>query len=254
MIFSKEEFDRFIEGNYESFDDNDFSDETFKDYCPNCGVRVGLQIEAKNVGATQIQINRKIYQQGPNWDLPFNIVAKCPDCESYKIIFMYRITISENEIKYYKLFTIPENETYIIPELPSEYPSLISAYSEAIKCMQVKAFKAAATMFRRALQIIARDILGANDWNLANSLKKLKKQPNKLGVELSEDFHNYSYIIKEAGNQGAHPDKDIDLIEFTKEDATDLMNIFLEVVNELFIKPSLIKRSEDNLKLKRKIK
>lgn len=253
MIFSKEEFDKFIEEKYELFDESCFSDKTFKDYCPKCGVRVGLQIEAKNVGATQIQINRTVYKQGPNWDLPFNFVAKCPDCESYKIIFLYRIPISEKDFKYYKLFTIPDNDIYSIPELPPEYPSLVSTYEEAVKCMQVRSFKAAATMFRRALQIIVRDILGADNWKLADSLKKLKNQPNKLGVVLSEDFHNYSYIIKETGNQGAHPDNDIDLIEFTEEDATDLMNIFLEVVNELFIKPTLLKQAAENLQRKRKI-
>ncbi len=166
---------------------------------------------------------------------------------------MYCTPASEKEFKCYKLFTIPENEIYSIAELPIEYPSLISAYEEAIKCMQVKAFKAAATMFWRALQIIARDILGANEWNLANSLKKLKNQPNKLGVVLSENFHNYSYVIREAGNQGAHPDKDIDLIDFTEKDTTDLMNIFLEVVNKLFVKPALLKKAKEDLRRKRKI-
>lgn len=254
MLFSKEEFDKYIIDNYENIENIPEDSKIYKDYCPKCKAVMGLEIEAKNAGATQRHFNRTVYVTPPNWDLPFNFVLKCPGCNSYKIMFLYRITLDKDNVQFYKLYTIPELEDYSIPELPNEYPSLKSTYLEAIKCLQIGAYKASATMFRRALQIIVRDILGENSWKLSTSLENLQNKPNKLGINLSNDFHEYSYIIKESGNQGAHPGQDIDLLEFTKEDAIDLRDMFFEIINELFIKPSLLKKAEENLRLKRKIK
>jgi hypothetical protein len=39
------------------------------------------------------------------------------------------------------------------------------------------------------------------------------------GAVVTKNFANVGYIIKEAGNQGAHPDKDPDLLELTSHDA-----------------------------------
>jgi hypothetical protein len=52
------------------------------------------------------------------------------------------------------------------------------------------------------------------------------------------------YIIKEVGNQGAHPDKDPDLLNFTAQDAEDLQQIFMELVGELFIVPAAIQKAK----------
>lgn len=61
------------------------------------------------------------------------------------------------------------------------------------------------------------------------------------------------YIVKEAGNQGAHPDSDPDLLDFTAEDANDLRNIFMEIVSELFVIPAAQKKARDEFLARRKI-
>ena len=112
---------------------------------------------------------------------------------------------------------------------------------------------AAAAMFRRALQVITRDILGASPGNLASELKSLVGKENKLGVRLSRSFDNHSYLIKEIGNQAAHPDADPDLLSFTYEDAMDLHAIFLELISELFVAPAAAARAVQSLMDRRKI-
>jgi len=53
-------------------------------------------------------------------------------------------------------------------------------------------------------------------------------------VPVTANFAKLGYIIKEAGNQGAHPDLDPDLLDFTLQDAQDVQTIFMELVSELF--------------------
>ncbi len=132
---------------------------------------------------------------------------------------------------------IPMNKLIDIPELPEDPPSLRKAYREAVTCLSNNCPMSAVAMLHRALQIVTRDILGAKPGNLADELTYLKNKPNKLGIPLSSDFHENSYIIKEVGNHGAHPDKDPDLIELTQGDAEALHELFLQIVFKLFIEP-----------------
>ena len=94
--------------------------------------------------------------------------------------------------------------------------------------MQMHIWRPAA-MFRRALQVITRDILGAKPGNLANELREVVGK-NLNGVTITQNFAYVGYIVKEAGNQGAHPDADTDLLNFTAQDADDLKAVFMELV------------------------
>jgi hypothetical protein len=118
--------------------------------------------------------------------------------------------------------------------------------------MDANAPLAAAAMFRRALQVVTRDVLGAKPGNLANELREVVgKEFN--GVKITANFSDVGYIIKEAGNQGAHPDADPDLLTFTAQAAEDLQRVFLELVSDLFIVPAAIKKSREDFLARRKI-
>jgi Domain of unknown function (DUF4145) len=93
--------------------------------------------------------------------------------------------------------------------------------------MDANALIAAAAMFRRALQVITRYLIGARPGNLANELNEVVGRPYN-GVTITQNFADVGYIVKEAGNQGAHPDRDPDLLDFTAQDAEDLQRIFME--------------------------
>jgi hypothetical protein len=107
-------------------------------------------------------------------------------------------------------------------------------------------------MFRRALQVITRDLLKAKPGNLANELNEVVGKTYN-GTTITNNFANVGYIIKEAGNQGAHSDKDPDLLDFAPEDADDLQEIFMELVNDLFVAPAAAKKSRDEFLARRKI-
>lgn len=62
------------------------------------------------------------------------------------------------------------------------------------------------------------------------------------------------YIVKEVGNQSAHPDRDPDLLDFTPEDAEDLQSVFMELVGELFVVPAAVERAKIDFLTRRKIK
>jgi uncharacterized protein DUF4145 len=117
--------------------------------------------------------------------------------------------------------------------------------------MQMHIWRPAA-MFRRALQVITRDILGAKPGNLANELREVVGK-NFNGVTITQNFADVGYIVKEAGNQGAHPDADTDLLNFTAQDADDLKAVFMELVGELFVVPAAIAKAKSEFLDRRKI-
>ncbi len=102
--------------------------------------------------------------------------------------------------------------------------------------------------------MIAKNVLGAKGKTLFNQLEWLKENANLLNIDLTELFHDNSQLIKDVGNQAAHPDDDITLQEFTKDDVNKLYDLFLIIVNEIFIKPEKIKKIQEELKEKRKLK
>ena len=166
---------------------------------------------------------------------------------------MIRVKPPPMEEKTFRLLSIPGEAQYDIPGLPEEPASLKKAYLEAVKSIDNNCPMAAAALFRRGLQIITRDILGAKPSRLANELKSLKNKQNKLGVKLTKDFHDNAYIVKEVGNQAAHPDNDPDLLDFVPEDAENLHRIFLEIVAELFVAPEAARKAKEELFEKRKL-
>lgn len=149
--------------------------------------------------------------------------------------------------------SLPSEGLEDIKELPEKPPALRTAYRQAIRAKDANANLAAAAMFRRALQVITRNLLGAKPGNLANELNEVVGK-NYNGVVITKNFAEVGYIIKEAGNQGAHPDKDPDLLDFTPEDAEDLQGIFMEIVSELFIVPAAMQKAKAEFLARRKIK
>ena len=184
-----------------------------------------------------------------DYDHPNVYVFSCPDCKAERRWYLYEV-----HQRMYRIMSIPGDSGAEIDELPIEPVALRKAYGEAIRALDANCPMAAAAMIRRTLQVITRDILGAPAGNLGVELKWLQGKPNKLGVTLSQDFHDNAYVIKEAANQAAHPDTDPDLLSFTDEDARDLNSIFLDLVTELFVVPEATKRAKEAMMKRRKIK
>jgi hypothetical protein len=189
-------------------------------------------------------------------DAPVTYMFRCPVCKAFKQWIIYEVLLKNANEKlekhYFRVTSVPNEGLEEIAELPADPPSLRAAYRQAIRAMDANAQAAAAAMFRRALQVITRDLLKAKAGNLANELNDVVGKSFNGGT-ITKNFANIGYIIKEIGNQGAHPDADPDLLDFTAQDADDLQQVFMEVVSELFVIPAAKEKAKQEFLARRKV-
>lgn len=257
------EFEKYVRTNFDLIIEAETSElnTEFSSHCDSCKRDVFMKIHSRT------------YQQSYYRDngLPDYVTyfMECPGCKRKAFIKTVRIGIEKPTGKkdeygddetiylyqHFRLFRLPEREeSYVNKEIPEEYETLKNTVSEASFCLTHSKNLSAAILFRRAIQIIVKDILGGTGKNLFLQLEWLKCNKNKLEIDLTEMFHHNSKIIKDIGNQGAHPDDDISLHNFTKQDAEGLHDLFLSIIHEIFVKPTKLKAIQDELKLNRKLK
>ena len=267
MFKDKEAQRKYIIENYPEVTDGRMDSDHWNIFCSNCNCVCGFQV----VGSSYIMDNDDgIYDYIVTWEVPQTICFRCPVCGTYKLWILFRLdyevtedrrdglsirgqaTIKRIISRWYKVTSVPSDGLENIEELPNEPASLRIAYREAVRAIDANAHIASAVMFRRALQIITRDILKAKPGTLASELKLVVgKEYN--GATVSGKFLTVGSIVKEAGNQGAHPDRDPDLLDFTQQDAEVLQKIFIELVSELFVAPEAARKAREDFLKRRKI-
>ncbi len=118
-----------------------------------------------------------------DFNAPVVYLFRCPVCKAFKQWIVYEfVTVDKpREIKhhYFRVTSVPSED---IDELPDNPPFLRTAYRQAIRAMDANAPLAAAAMFRRALQVITRDLLGAKPGNLGVELKEVVGKNYNGGV------------------------------------------------------------------------
>jgi uncharacterized protein DUF4145 len=220
--------------------------------CTKCKMTRGFQLTS----LTHSGVTSGYGNFNRDFNSPVTYIFRCPVCAAFKQWIVYEFQIPDKDQKlrwhYFRVTSVPSDGLEEIDELPENPPQLRMAYKQAIRAMDSNANIAAAAMFRRALQVITRDLLGAKPGNLANELNEVVGKSFNGGT-VTKSFAKIGYIIKEAGNQGAHPDEDPDLLNFTAQDADDLQSVFMELVSELFIVPAAIQRSKEEFLARRKI-
>lgn len=246
-------------------------------YCDNCTKDVFFKVNAKAHSN-----NSNYWPEISGVDF-YTLFVRCPRCHRNSFIQYASLEISswydpagnklpfdydideaepENEENYqtkinyylYKLLNLPTQViSYSLEYIPENFQSLIDTTSEALYCMEHNKNISAVILFRRALQIIAKDILGGKGKNLYNQLTWLKENENNLKIDLSEMFHDNSSLIKNIGNQGAHPEADEDLKSFTANNVAQLHDLYLTIVTEIFIKPEKLRKLKEELKTNRKL-
>lgn len=199
------------------------------------------------------------------------ILVKCPSCS--KVNFILNIAVprfvedhrDDDEHEYdgdgfweydhYKIVSVPAQESdYMIQEIPNKYSNLISTLKEAKYVLDHGQYISGTIMYRRGLQILVKEILGANGPTLEKQLNWLKSNSNNLNIDLTELFHDNGKLIRQVGNQGAHPDDDPDLHVFSESDAKAVHDLFMELINAVFIIPAKMKSLKEDLKSRRKLK
>jgi hypothetical protein len=249
MILSQEDFDQYVAKTFPDITDSLASDKRIFDYCPYCRARMGMDVFRRDYVYYTVQQHPALPEvKRIDRSYPHLLIFRCPDCNAERRWLLYRVKDST-----YRILSIPGDSGTDIAELPADPPALQKAYSEAVRAFDANCPMAAAAMIRRALQIITRDILGAPRGNLGNELKWLQGKPNKLGITLSQDFHDNAYVVKEVANQAAHPDEDPDLLDFTDDDARNLNTLFMDLVTDLFVVPEAARRAKEDMIKRRKI-
>lgn len=265
---NSEEFEKYLDANYPSVFESSTYDINgnlgeLEQVCSACQRHVFFKISARYHSRNH---------HGASDDLPNFVTAlfDCPNCRS-KAFHQYVITqvskAIENEddeesfetvYRFHRLYRLPTgNEHFTNSEIPDEFPTLKTTVQEALFCLSHSRNIAAVILFRRAIQMICKEILGApggRNSTLNSQLKWLKENENKLKINLDEVFHDNAAIIKEMGNQGAHPDDDVELHDFSKQDAEDVHNLFVSIIHEIFTKPARIKEMQEELRARRKLR
>lgn len=253
MFANNADLVKYVSDTFLEVTDSRINDEHWDLLCTKCKITRGFQVITRAQAFTESQYGKSY---GTDYSAPVVYLFRCPVCKAYKQWIVYGFQTQNEAGKwinhYYRLASVPNEGLEDITELPEKPPALRAAYLEAVRAMDANANMAAAAMFRRALQIITRDLLGAKPGTLASELKQVVgKEFN--GAKITNSFATVGYIVKEAGNQGAHPDKDPDLLAFTAADAQDLQRIFMEMVSDLFIVPAAVAKAKEDFMTRRKI-
>jgi hypothetical protein len=243
----------YIVANYPEVTDRRIDQSHWDLLCTTCKIVRGFQVLRRDIGISKTSYGRI---GETDFYAPHTYYFRCPVCRTFKQWIVFNVQLKDAEEKYrdhyFRVTSIPSEGLEQIAELPENPPALRKAYREAIRSMDANAHMAAAAMFRRALQVITRNILGAKPSTLANELTEVVGKTYN-GATIRNNFANVGYIIKDAANQAAHPDRDPDLMDFTPQDAEDLQKIFMELVSELFIIPEVTKKARADFLARRKI-
>ena len=200
--------------------------------CPHCGIKSsfsslcpGLRGECRDKNG-------------------FHYIERCNECNGI-VYSIWNIDIHAGIQKAivpgavsYKPTPRPKpNEFFSYPFVSMEPPIKISgsfekSFTEGVKCLNVGAPFAAVTMFRKCLQIIVEDKGGTGD--------KLYKQIESLNISgtLTSTLKSIPTIIREVGNDGAHPNE----FEPSLDDAKEIFDFLLLLIDYMYTLPERVNK------------
>ena len=159
---------------------------------------------------------------------------KCPnqDCNKISLIATenevhkspFGPYIKGEELKRWQLIPKPTAKSW-----PDYIPKAIREdYSEACLICELSP-KASATLSRRCLQGIIRDVHGVKAGNLANEIQQIE---GKISQEALDEIN----LIRITGNIGAHMEKDVNLvIDIDPDEARLLIELIESLIKEWYI-------------------
>jgi hypothetical protein len=140
-------------------------------------------------------------------------------------------------------------EWQLIPEpRPRTWPDNVPVairqdYSEAVLICELSP-KASATLSRRCLQGIIRDVYKVNESSLVKEIDKIKDK-------IDNDTFEIIKMIRKAGNIGAHMEKDISIIiDIDPGDARILIQLIETLIQKWYIDDPKYKQEIENFKIK----
>lgn len=128
-------------------------------------------------------------------------------------------------------------------------PTVRKAFSEAAKAYSVKCWNASACMLRASIDIATKDLLpndnsdGLDDNTRRSLARRLKWlfQSNRL----QKDLEGLASCVKEDGNEAIHS------TTLDKEDAVDLLDFTVALLERIYTEPEKIKTAEQRRRQRR---
>lgn len=178
-------------------------------YCPKCRCHTNL-------------IYRAGYERHITSDkYLYYAVEECNNCQQHFLTI--RLKNQYGQI----LKSYPE-------DLPKTVNSLISDsvkkdFEEALLCQSVGAYRGAAVLARRAVQLICLD-------KGAKKGEKLRKQIEELFDNniITQDIKDWADEVRYIGNDAAHPNKE----EVNEEDSEDILELLESLCDVLYVAPA----------------
>ena len=181
--------------------------DSYSVFCPQCNAHSNL---------TKRVDYRKSY---PGFTIRYSI-EECNNCEQH-----FLVVVDEETGR--RLAIYPKT-------LPQTVDALITSpikkdFEEALLCYSVDAYRGAAALARRTVQVICVD-------KGADEKKKLHEQIDQLfndGV-VTKDIKDWAHEVRFLGNDAAHPTKN----EVSSGDAKDILELLESLCEVLYVTPA----------------
>lgn len=113
-------------------------------------------------------------------------------------------------------------------------------FLEAKKCFSIGAFRASATMARRALQSVCLD-KGVADVDAKGKRRSLQKQIDELLAQqiITKELQSWADAVHLVGNDAAHPKKPADDQPISDTDAQDILQLLEQFTQVLYVAPAI---------------
>lgn len=161
-------------------------------------------------------------------------IAVCNGCNRH---FLVKRSTNSNDILEIHPHTLPHQ---VDKRIKAEIRSDIE---EAYKCMSVGAYRAAATMARRALQKVCID-QGApkvkKNKDGKDTRTQLWEQIDWLSDQriVTSPMKDWAHEVRFVGNGGAHPEDIDDDQAVTETDAVEILDLLEQITNVLYVTDS----------------
>jgi hypothetical protein len=197
-------------------------------FCPYCHEYTSLTIQALYT----VRIKGVLLQYQ---------IGECNGCG--KCVLLLRPTNSSSVASSERIMIVypnplPNEVSNIIPEV------IKNDISEARLCLSVSAFRGAATLARRALQVICLE-KGSKKDRLADQIDELFDKNI-----ITDDIKKWAHEIRYIGNDAAHPND----APVLKEDAEEILELLDSMCEVLYIAPAKAEKRREARELKKEQK
>ena len=195
--------------------------------CPHCGVHSLFVPVVKGHIENRPRNNQFIAQ-----------TAQCVNCKDFVLITATKnVGLGATEFTLVHFYPIGKPKDIVDAAVP---PAIAGDFAEAIRCQFIRAYKAAVTMCRRALQAAALDKKASPDRKLLHQIDELATR----GV-ITNPLKEMAHAIRLTGNIGAHPDEDC-LKDVTDTYADDIVQFTKEFFHHVYVMPAKLKARDKN--------